>query len=59
MDPNANLDAQIEIARRVVKNYQDPNSNGVDQDDANQLAELVIALDDWIREGGFLPRKWL
>ena len=59
MDPNANLDAQIEIARRVVKNYQDPDSNGVDQDDANQLAELVIALDDWIREGGFLPRKWL
>jgi hypothetical protein len=26
--------------------------------DATRLAELVLALDEWIRKGGFLPTRW-
>jgi len=26
--------------------------------DAARLAELVIALDEWLRRGGFLPVPW-
>ena len=42
MDPNANLLEQLRLAS---------NQGG-------RLAELVIALDDWIARGGFLPTRW-
>lgn len=52
MDPNANLYAQIKCATRILQ------ASDVVSDDAIQLAELVIALDGWIRKGGFLPGQW-
>jgi hypothetical protein len=58
MDPDVCLREAREIAERVQKAYDDPDGNGVDQDDANQLAAHVVALDDWLRKGGFLPAAW-
>jgi len=50
MDPNANYDEQIELAEAIL----DGDS---DEDDAERLAELVLALDAWVRKGGFLPSQ--
>ena len=55
MDPNANLAEQLQIARRILADSdQEPEW---DLTDAERLAELVIALDDWIRTGGFPPSR--
>lgn len=58
MDPDANLKEQRILALRMTSDHDDPESNGIDQDDANRLAELVLALDEWIKNGGFLPKAW-
>jgi hypothetical protein len=31
---------------------------GDNGEDGVRLAELVVALDEWIRKGGFLPYRW-
>lgn len=57
MDPDANLREQLELAERL----NDENGYGPGEDmsaDAARLAELVLALDGWIRRGGFLPERW-
>ena len=57
MDPNANLQEQLRIARFI----QDRADQAVHDDDsalavsAARLAELVLALDEWQRKGGFSP----
>jgi hypothetical protein len=56
MDPTANLAEQLEIAREM-QDLGDVDLP-VSQDDAQRLAELVIALDEWVRSGGFLPAAW-
>lgn len=58
MDPTANLEQQILLAREMIRQYNDEDSNGIDQDDAARLAELVLALDGWITRCGFLPAPW-
>lgn len=58
MDPDANLQEQRRLIERMMKAYDDENGNGIDQDDANRLCELVQALDDWLTGGGFLPPSW-
>jgi hypothetical protein len=50
MDPDANLRELLNLARTRVQ--------GVDDTEVCRMAELVLALDDWIRGGGFLPRSW-
>ena len=62
MDPNANLREQLELAQEIVKRaasieQQDMTLSPAEQN-ALRLAELVLALDEWIRKGGFLPRQW-
>lgn len=55
MDPTANLKEQLELAREFVDEtvrYPDQLEN------AERLSELVLALDEWIRKGGFLPEQW-
>ncbi len=51
MDPNANLKEQIEICKRIL-------AEDVDESDAPRLADLVLALNEWIAKGGFLPSAW-
>lgn len=58
MDPNANLEELRRLAESMLEAYEDEDSNGIDQDDAARLAELVQALDGWITGGGFLPSAW-
>lgn len=69
MDPNANLEEQLTIVERINAcrdhaNEQTGEHQGFDGepcqcvDDAERLAELVEALDGWIRRGGFLPDAW-
>lgn len=58
MDPNANLKEMLELAASMQKAYEDEGGNGIDQDDANRLAELVEALDGWLKGKGFLPTRW-
>lgn len=52
MDPNANLVEQLELARSILDEGKYPD------DRPDRLAELVIALDEWIKKGGFLPVQW-
>jgi hypothetical protein len=58
MDPNANLAAQLGIARSVIDRL-DIEEPEVDLTNAaGDLAELVLALDEWLAKGGFLPEAW-
>lgn len=50
MDPNENLREQKELAEYLV--------NRADATKAERLAELVLALDEWVANGGFLPERW-
>ena len=56
MDPNANIEEQLRLASRIV--WQQENEGVSSDADAYRLADLVIALNEWIREGGFMPVKW-
>lgn len=55
MDPNRNWQEQLQVARQIQKDYDDENGNGVDQDDANRLADLVLSMALWLERGGFAP----
>lgn len=52
MDPKANVAEQQKIARRLVS---EDMAQAEVADLAIELAELVIALDEWRRNGGFDP----
>jgi hypothetical protein len=56
MDPNANLREQREIIERVFDPADDDKD--LDLDDLERLAELAKAMDEWLRNGGFLPDAW-
>ncbi len=51
MDPTANLREQLELAEAI-------NNGTADEGDAERLAELVEALDAWMKRGGFAPTQW-
>lgn len=56
MDPDANLNEQLETALAIthaIDAGREPNPA-----DAERLAELVLALDEWMRKGGILPKRW-
>ena len=55
MDPNANLKEQQRLSAELLEG----NEDGIDPIKAYRLAELVEALDGWIRRGGFLPTDWV
>lgn len=52
MDPNANLEEMLRLARSILDTDDDCDER------ATRLAELVEALDGWLRAGGFLPDRW-
>lgn len=54
MDPISNIEEQRAIAHRVLHRDVYDERNGPD---AERLAELVLALDEWRRRGGFDPYK--
>lgn len=62
MDPEANLREQRTLAQLIVtteacNGFARPQPQWLA--DANRLAELVLALDEWILNGGSLPQAWV
>lgn len=49
MDPEANYQEMLKLATRLLDS---------ENDDADRLAELVLAMDGWLKRGGFLPKAW-
>lgn len=52
MDPTANLKEQLELATQLIDTGEDVANRSY------RLAELVLALNEWILKGGFLPTPW-
>ena len=62
MDPDANLEEQLELAQELMEmNSDDMDTDALQEIEgkASRLAELVLALDEWIERGGFLPKRWV
>jgi hypothetical protein len=66
MDPTANLKEQLQIAKAILKTWDDCNADGTltmaqtewISNQSERLAELVMVLHGWITKGGFLPEQW-
>lgn len=56
MDPNANLKEQLALANSILHAWG--TDQAVPREDIGHLAELVLALDEWIRKGGSFPTEW-
>jgi hypothetical protein len=56
MDPDINVREQLDLATRILRRYD--NGGRVGTQDPARLAELVMALDQWLRQGGFTPKRW-
>lgn len=52
MDPDANMGEQLALALGILR---DEETEG---QDVMRLAELVLALDDWLKKGGAFPVRW-
>ena len=60
MDPNATLEQIRDLYTNLVDLLDEEYAVGRGKfgDDAIRLAELVEALDEWLSNGGFLPKAW-
>jgi len=60
MDPNTVLEKLTEMARAIIEERDSDNEEGpiLWADRADEMAELVLALNGWLSAGGFLPRAW-
>jgi len=58
MDPDQTLRRMRELSKRMLNDYYDGEGNGIDQDDANLLVELMNSMDEWLSAKGFLPQDW-
>lgn len=56
MDPNANLAAQRRLVKKIYAAVD--RRTPIDPEDAEMLAVLVEALDEWLSRGDFLPKRW-
>ncbi|CAB4143174.1 hypothetical protein UFOVP434_90 [uncultured Caudovirales phage] len=53
MDPNEVLKDLMSQVRAVLKNETRHQDNIV------SMAEKVMHLDQWLKDGGFLPNRWV
>jgi hypothetical protein len=51
MDPDATLKEARELAQDIL-------DGGADTAEAERLAELFQALDEWLSGSGYLPEDW-
>lgn len=60
MDPNANLAEQRELANKILvcSDREHEAALCTCRGDGERLAELMQALDEWIKRGGFKPDAW-
>jgi hypothetical protein len=56
MDPDSNLEEQKLLALKFIADRGE--SGPPSEADVVRLSELVLALDQWLRSGGFLPSSW-
>ena len=56
MDPDANLEEQLDLAESILEAEDDEEDP--DPVDAARLAQLVVDLNDWFVQSGGLPRAW-
>jgi len=54
MDPNEALERLLSTARCILGG----EAGDMFDESADELAEQVLALDEWLRKGGFLPSAW-
>ena len=55
MDPTANLREQLAISNYLVSGRHSAEDKEIA---GERLAELVLSLNNWIQNGGFLPKDW-
>lgn len=63
MDPNETLLTILRRAHQIVadseeRQRQSGHVSEYTDDSGLVLAEHVIALDEWLGKGGFLPKRW-
>lgn len=59
MDPNAALQELLALKAKIMRQWDAADDTcDFDEADVIRMAELVEALDGWIRKGGFLPERW-
>ena len=58
MDPDRALARITELAATVIDGSPADLEWSELLATAEELAECVVALDEWLRRGGFLPRAW-
>lgn len=61
MDPDSNLNDQVILAKWIIDmdgEQLTPEAAALLGQQALALAESVLALNDWISKGGFLPLPW-
>jgi hypothetical protein len=58
MDPDVALRALRALAAKVLRDYENGEGAGIDDDDACALAQRFADLDEWLSRGGFLPQPW-
>jgi hypothetical protein len=51
MDPDANLAEQRELIAKYARGE-------FTEGDTDRLVELAAALDNWLFNGGFIPKDW-
>lgn len=56
MDPDKNLQEQVMLASKFIEAFE--NERPIKDVDVYRLSELVLGLDEWVRQGGFLPGAW-
>lgn len=54
MDPDRTLDHILDTAKFILGG----DAGDMFEESAEELAEAVLALDEWLRRRGFLPAAW-
>ena len=54
MDPNEALETQRDLVEELCSSIVPDDL----EEKVSQLSESVMALDEWIMKGGFLPEEW-
>ena len=54
MDPDRALELVIETAKFILGG----NAGDMFDESAEELAQQIIDLDEWLRRGGFQPKAW-
>lgn len=58
MDPDETHRRMLALAASVIEAADSDHHTGDLIDEASELADAILALDGWIRSGGFLPDAW-